>query len=1187
MALTYREKMGLTTAFLKEMRLRLADKSMNVLPPEGTYYYRQEPHRRALVGCLGPMPSPDFAGPQAPNSMGIVVMVTPDDNGEISCIISGQFDVVHRYIPDVADMAKDRIGTEDDPGKKQVLHTAFRRYTITFSDLSLVFSIKRCNDWLSAGGGVAKVLNEQEARWLEDPRVMRRCKTGSTGAAQFRFDFSETAFESQKGLNTAVYGHIIEKAGEVLPYSVNVRGRLRPAPVAFGSGGDGPRYLLELFIENQTVAKDAKAFGVDFPALLDTRLSMALTSGQAHKVPHRLMPEDYRFLDDDGLPGYGITCGIVDEDMKRFHSDSMPTVAQARVDAPEPKTVGMADRPTYDLLAQSPLPVLTQFKAALNAYLSSWEERIASLASQSLNEQKIVAMADRDAFASEVSRIEDGIDLLEKHETLRRCFQWMNEAMSRAIKIQGKSFDSWHLFQLGFILTQVRTIYERHSLAHERLGSMDTADVLWFATGGGKTEAYLGIISMALLYGRSFGREYGTTAWMRFPLRMLSVQQFQRLSYVLAQTNMIRQRESLGGWPFTIGYFTGDGTPGMISTGGKDDSQRGYLPTMSDDRLKSYQFISDCPYCGTVSSVTVAKDIAASRIRHICQNTQCWSNTQAEPGAYGEGIRGEIGIYVSDEEVYRYIPSVLVGTVDKLAVIAYNKRFANFFGAAKHICLEHGVTRGTTCEHRRLVQKNGIWESTECGNNTRTSAVVTRPLPPMKDPGFPLLVQDELHLLRESLGNFDSHYETLLTQLQISHGGQSPKVLAATATIKDFEDHIHHLYLKEAVRFPAPGVTLGESFYARKAKGTDGTELVRRWFAGILPIGRGRVTMSAVAEVSSAFLDQVDSWRAKLAAGDQSIAETLGINKSQAGDALSYIEKNLNADLVYANSKRSITEALRYFQEIQGRTGQQRDYIRLDAETPLDSILRAIHHVESKPAQDPCRHLIATSVVSHGVDIAELNFMVMSGWPRSTAEYIQSSARSGRVHPGMVVCVLSSHQLFETNVFLSFKDYHRFLEKLVDSVPINRFAPNVLRRTLPGVISATVLNWASLQPWGKDLSHFVASLVDLLTDQKGAGKPAEQLKKAVVASLSIPRAMERHFDARVIAGFNASLKAAVEDAFYALEHWPTGKRDQFLAEALGDIDGHRPLRSFRDIENQIAIRPESTPAERVLAALGR
>ena len=146
----------------------------------------------------------------------------------------------------------------------------------------------------------------------------------------------------------------------------------------------------------------------------------------------------------------------------------------------------------------------------------------------------------------------------------------------------------------------------------------------------------------------------------------------------------------------------------------------------------------------------------------------------------------------------------------------------------------------------------------QCGNNTRTSELKVVTVAPMSDPGFALLVQDELHLLRESLGNFDAHYETLLSNLQVSHKGRAPKVLAATATIKDFEDHIHHLYMQHAVRFPAPGVSQGESFYSRKAKDHETeTALIRRWFAGILPIGRGRIAMQAVAEISSRFLDQV------------------------------------------------------------------------------------------------------------------------------------------------------------------------------------------------------------------------------------------------------------------------------------------------------------------------------------------
>lgn len=1186
MALTYREEMGLTAAFLKEMRLRLSDKDVDVLPSDGKLYDGIEPSRLSLVGCLGAAPDPDYTGPQAPNSIGIVLLVSPDETGLIQCELGGQFDVVHRYIPDLRSMVDNLVLESGAPRKSQSLPIAFKRYTVSFSGIILDFDPHKPNEWISAKAELSAVLSTEQQRWKNDLRVMRLCHTNANGNARFNFDWSETALLDQMSLNRTVHEQIIKDRNAILSYTINLRGRLRPTPSAFGSTTNG-NFLLEVFLENQTTTDRARAFGVDAPYLLDARLVTKLIAGENYKVPHRLQPDEYRYRDDDGLPGYGISCGVVEIDKKHFMTDGMPTSVQPRVDTPSPGEVGMDYAPSYELLANEPLLVCESFLKTQELYLGEWATRISALESAGLMADRDVAVADREAFRLETARIRDGVELLRAHGDLRLCFQWMNQAMAAAIKTQNKTFTGWHLFQLGFILSQIRSIYERHAPLAELRGSMETADVLWFATGGGKTEAYLGIISMALLYCRMQGRVYGTTAWLRFPLRMLSVQQFQRLSYVLAQTNKIRQREHLGGWPFTIGYYTGEGTPNRVSSTYGEDVQKGFLPSFSEERLKSYQFITDCPYCGTAGSISIATDMASARIKHICANPQCWSNCEAEPGEHRQGIQGEIGIYVSDEECYRYLPSVLVGTVDKLAVIGHNRRFVNFFGGARYFCPEHGFSQRSKCEHNRIERRADKWDAVVCGNNTRTSSMRVVQIASMRDPGFSLLVQDELHLLRESLGNFDAHYETLLNALQVSHGGRAPKVLSATATIKDFEDHIHHLYLRKAVRFPAPGVNQGESFYARKAKDAEtGSHLIRRWFAGILPIGRGRVAMKAVAEASSRFLDQVDNWRAKLAQGDADFINAINLESGRNQDALIYIEKNLNTDLAYANSKRSITEIMRYMEEVNNRTGAERKARLLDGETRLDMILDAIRHVETKDANDTCRHIIATSVVSHGVDIAELNFMIVAGWPKSTAEYIQASARSGRVHPGIVLCVLSSHQLFESGVFMNFGDYHTFLDRLVDSVPINRFAPNIIDRTLPGILSAVLLNWAPQQKWGADLNHEVTNLVALLKSKDGKAA-AEAIKTVVTNALHIPAALTVKFDARVIAGFNAALVSRVDNAFYELERWPGSKNDQKLNDALGDIFGFAPFRSFRDIENQILIKPVNPAADQVLMALAR
>lgn len=1187
MALTYREKMCITEKFLGDMRHRLGDKHASKLPTEGKYYFLTNPHDRCVVGNLGAMPDPDYTGPQSPNAVGMVLMVSPDDSGSIICSVGGQFDIVHRYIPDFLEMERELTRTDGIPNKSQVVPLALNRYTVSFEDVNLKFRVDEPNVWVSAKAELRSILQAHEDMVRQDRRVMRRCDSKSKlNHADLSFDFTPGMLDSQVTFDGSIYANCIVEPLKVLEYQVTLRGRIRRAPAGFGPSSAG-KYLLELFLENQTRVEDSRPFGVEFPFLLDARMENRLLSGAWHKVPHRLQPEDYRFLDEDGLPGYGICCGVVNAGTDRFITDGMPTFAQPKVEAPSPSTVGMTTDPEYKLLAANPLPILNSFLVALEAYDQNWAERIEGLRHAGKLDEIDVAQRDRADFHREVERIRDGVKLLAGDAMLLHAFRLMNEAMACAIELQQKPFKTWHLFQLGFILTQIRSIYERHAPAAQIKGSMEIADVLWFATGGGKTEAYLGIISMQMLYSRMMGREYGVSAWMRFPLRMLSVQQFQRLSYVLAQSNIIRQREGLGGFPFTVGYYTGEGTPNRISSTYGEDRYRSFLPQLSERTLQGYQFISDCPYCGTRASIRVTRDYQKARIKHECSNNTCWSNTEAEQEPFGAGIRGDIGIFVSDEECTRYLPTVLVGTVDKLAIIGHNLRFMNFFGGAHYFCPEHGFTETSSCSHKRIVKVNDNWDTKKCGNNTRTTEVRVSPLPPMKDPGFSLLVQDELHLLRESLGNFDAHYETLLSALQVAHGGRHPKTLAATATIKDFKDHIKHLYLKDGVRFPAQGATLGESFYARRAT-EDGNPQIRRWFASILPVGRNRVGMRAVAEVSNRFLDQVDDWLGRLSNNDQSLMHEFGVDVSKIADVRYYIGKNLNTNLVYANSKRNTNEVRSYLDEIAARSGVDRQSQLLDGETPLDQILGAIHHIENKTAEDPLRHLVATSVVSHGVDISELNFMVMAGWPKSTAEYIQASARSGRVHPGIVMCVLSSSLMFETGVFLNFWDYHNFLDRLVDSVPINRFAPNVLDRTLPGIVTAVLLCWARSKPWGADIDLNVKSICKILQAAGGAGGAVgEEIKTIILASLRVPNAIAQELDDRVVADFNRRLVTQVEQCLRQLENWPGGRMDMRLGDAMAEIFGHKPFQSFRDIENQIVIKPASSDAGEILTALGR
>jgi hypothetical protein len=1180
MSLSYKDEMRLTQWVLNSLRLRLTGKHEFVLP-DGGVESDEDPAQTCLIGSLASAPDLTYHGPQPPSAMGMVLMVEPGAGERVRLTVRGRFDVSHRYLPTLAVMERELNVVDGRPKDSQKLPEGFKRFTVSFEDIDIELDARKLNVWQEVS--LAPVIKEQAAVWAEDPRIFRRCSLNERGMANLIFPWQDGACETDEDLATYLARHLFESQ-EILPHEVRLRARLRASPPSFV---DMPsRYLLEVYLQNATSPLVGVAHGLRRPFLTDAYFEFDLVDGQQHPVPHRLQPEDYRYEPEDGVAGYGITCAVEQIAPATFGTNSMPTFAQSRLDAPRAEEVGMPVAPTFAELASDPLPVLEGFVLALKRYGHTWDEVEAQLRREDRAAELAAVRTDRKEYDDEVERIEDGFQLLTAHPALTQCFSWMNEAMGRAIKLQRKSFDGWHLFQLGFLLTQVRAVYERHSQPGDRVAASDVVDVLWFATGGGKTEAYLGIIAFAMLYSRMQGRVFGTTAWMRFPLRMLSVQQFQRLSYVVAQAEILRVRVGLEGHPFTVGYFTGSGTPSIVS---RPDGAGAavWLPELSEDQLKGFQFISDCPYCGLVNSVGMKRDYGRARLMHQCTNAECWTNTSSGTGSYGEGISKEIGIYVSDEECYRYLPTVLVGTVDKLAVIAHNERFAGFFGAHRHFCPEHGFNQNAKCRHRRI--KMGIrneYESFECDNNSRTSAVRTVQLPPLSDPGFSFLIQDELHLLRESLGNFDAHYETLLQGLQKAHGGFPAKTLAATATIKDFQSHLHNLYLKHGVRFPAPGAKRGESFYARIARDEEGP-LVRRWFAGILPLGYSRGEAErATAEVATRFLDLVDAMRAELRREHAPGEQVCGFPATRSEELLAYIGKYLNTDLVYANQKRQITSIVEHLENMHGRRSGERHFKLLDGQTPLEAILAAIRIVETKGPEDPMRHLIATSVVSHGVDIAELNFMVLDGWPRSTADYIQSSARSGRVHPGIVISVLNSAKLFEAGVFLNFGDYHFFLEKLVDSVPINRFAPHILQRTLPGVFAAVVLNWAKHRPgWGAQLDRSARKLSDALAAEDGAARTA--IRATILSALSVPSSLKEFFDERVLAEFRQKLESEVDRALHRLQNLSASQTDADIGSALESIFQFGPMRSFRDIENQITVLPAGPRESEVLAALGK
>lgn len=251
--LSYKEKMRVTERFLDEFRFRLADKRRGEDVERGKVYHGDEPSRRSLIGSLGPQPDPLFTGPQPPNSMGMVLLVSPSDAGVTRCLVSGQFDVVHRYIPDISVMQREIIFDNNVPRRGQILAMSFKRMTVRFDELELRFDESQLGAWLE-NDQLATVLAGETAEFAKDPRVFRRCHTHPNGGAKFDFAWSDQALADQDGLTAAVYREIFQDRSDLLGYSVKVRARVRPAPNLFAREG-GKRFLLEVYLENRLIAE--------------------------------------------------------------------------------------------------------------------------------------------------------------------------------------------------------------------------------------------------------------------------------------------------------------------------------------------------------------------------------------------------------------------------------------------------------------------------------------------------------------------------------------------------------------------------------------------------------------------------------------------------------------------------------------------------------------------------------------------------------------------------------------------------------------------------------------------------------------------------------------------------------------------------------------------------------------------
>ena len=760
------------------------------------------------------------------------------------------------------------------------------------------------------------------------------------------------------------------------------------------------------------------------PYVFDVGLSVTILEGTPRPFELLLAPRGFR--SDRRLWARGHNVGV----------EATPaTNTYATVHAPvfrQPRYMTRTmEEAEFGRLASDPLPSLKRVEDAMIAYLELWDQALADYKKRDDWNEEFEAEfnRDRETFRDEIRRFREGRHLVRDDADVRLAFQLTNETFSRGPN------PSWRVFQLVFIVSQIPGIASLKT--GKNLDERRKVDIIYYPTGGGKTEAYLGTLAFHAFFDRLRGKAAGTTGWIRFPLKLLTLQQTQRLAVVLSLADIVRREQSdarLSGPNvdgFSVGYFVGaESSPNEIADPSalyENEIARFAADwAIANDPIarQSWKRVAWCPSCRT-RTIVLDFDPASVRLVHRCTNAGC-----AFPG-------GRLPIYITDNEIYRYLPTVLVGTIDKLATLGIQRKLAQVFGRVQGRCPVHG------------------YYFFRC---TQRGCTVT-PLVPGGVAGITgpsILVQDELHLLREGLGTFDSHYETFAQELTRRMGNPELKLIASSATIEAFQRQVEHLYGRdpgEGRVFPGAGPKLGESFYA----GT--IEVPQRIYVGVLP--HNKTLLNSVLELLESYTAAAHQLR--VAPTSPVTLPTGVVPGTAAWDGLLDL---YCTSLIYFLAKRDLDAASNDIgadlsPNLQARGLPAVTQFHLTSETRTDEVEAALDHLQTPGVVGEMDAVLATNMVSHGVDVDRFNAMFFHGMPRQTSEYIQASSRVGRRHCGVVFVVMHPARERDQSHYEYFGKYHEFLGQLVEPVAINRHATFAMDRTIPGLFMAELLQFVA------------------------------------------------------------------------------------------------------------------------------
>ena len=766
-----------------------------------------------------------------------------------------------------------------------------------------------------------------------------------------------------------------------------------------------------------------------------------------------------------------------------------------------------------------------------------------------------------------------GLDHLLTDAEALRCFRFMNEVMAgqrvqsqvarRRAANPGESIDeardkvlaegpkahSWFTFQLAFILMQLPLLTD--PTAAKRSGDLATAQLLFFPTGGGKTEAYLGLAAYAFAIRRRQGLldtpdgpldgRAGVTVLMRYTLRLLTAQQFQRATALICAAELARLADEAtwGDEPFRIGLWVGtDVSPKRF-----DEAQKQLERVAAAGggyRLTVLQ-VQRCPWCGSaIASRDVTTNVAKRRVYVYCGDelAEC-------PFAMGGEVDEGLPILTVDEEIYRLAPAFLIATVDKFARLAREGEAASLFGYVARKCDRHGYVHP---DYQPCDIKDGSKHPRKDG----LPAAAVHPVPRLRPPD--LIIQDELHLITGALGTTTGLFEVAIDTLTSwrTPGGKEaqPLLVASTATARNASDQVHALYGRSVSIFPPQVLDAGRTFFSREIPVSEKDP--GRRYIGISTTGvrltTAEIRVSEVLMAASQHLldtagDVADPYMT-LVGYFSSIRELAGMSRYMGDDVQTTLAKRRPwsplpsrygtdyGDLHVAELTSRVSSA-----DITVTLDEMAVSFRREFDSTAGKRERSALRAAGKPVPErdlsPYDAVLATSMLQVGVDVTRLGLMMVVGQPKNTAEYIQASSRVGRdsERPGVVVTLGNWARPRDLAHFEQFRHYHETFYSKVEALSVTPFSVTSLDRGLDGVLVSAVRVLQATVPGGlspergagrvADQHDFVSTLIDRLVARVTAASDedcAERARQRLVNALDQWSGQRKH-----LADFRKSL----------------------------------------------------------------